>query len=137
MTGWQGTPGPWVSDGKCTVKAAGRTIAMTWPQLQLTEKESIAAMAANAAGIAAFPQMLAALIRASRAVDHALNCGARFGARCVCSKLPLVEAIDGALQAAGVTLDCPGHVASDDDPKVCRHCGTHVDEYRDEGEDRP
>lgn len=30
--------------------------------------------------------------------------------------------------------DCPGHVASDDDPKVCRHCGTHVDELRDEGQ---
>jgi hypothetical protein len=33
--------------------------------------------------------------------------------------------------------DCPGHVASDDDPKVCRHCGTHVDEERppDDGVD--
>lgn len=26
--------------------------------------------------------------------------------------------------------DCPGHVASDDDAKVCRHCGTHVDSLR-------
>ena len=25
--------------------------------------------------------------------------------------------------------DCPGHVASDD-PKVCRHCGTHIDSLR-------
>jgi hypothetical protein len=25
---------------------------------------------------------------------------------------------------------CPGHIASDGDPKVCRHCGTHVDEER-------
>lgn len=26
--------------------------------------------------------------------------------------------------------DCPGHVASRADPKVCRHCGVHVDELR-------
>jgi hypothetical protein len=25
---------------------------------------------------------------------------------------------------------CPGHVASDGDPKLCRYCGTHVDEER-------
>lgn len=25
---------------------------------------------------------------------------------------------------------CPGHVASDHDPKVCRHCGTHIDSLR-------
>jgi hypothetical protein len=27
---------------------------------------------------------------------------------------------------------CPGHTASDHDAKVCRYCGTHIDEYRDE-----
>lgn len=27
---------------------------------------------------------------------------------------------------------CAVHVASDDDPKICRHCGTNVEEYRDE-----
>lgn len=30
--------------------------------------------------------------------------------------------------------DCPGHVASDNDPKVCRHCGTHINEYIDNPE---
>lgn len=25
---------------------------------------------------------------------------------------------------------CPGHVASDDDPKVCKLCGTHIDSLR-------
>lgn len=31
---------------------------------------------------------------------------------------------------------CPGHVASDNDPKICRHCGIHIDRLRppeDEG----
>jgi hypothetical protein len=27
---------------------------------------------------------------------------------------------------------CPGHVASDTDAKVCKHCGTHVDSMRPE-----
>lgn len=32
--------------------------------------------------------------------------------------------------------NCPGHVARDDDPKVCRHCGIHINEERpDEPED--
>lgn len=31
-----------------------------------------------------------------------------------------------------VEVDCPGHVASDADPKICRYCGTNVEEYRDE-----
>lgn len=26
--------------------------------------------------------------------------------------------------------DCPGHIASDRDPKVCGRCGTHIDEFR-------
>lgn len=39
-------------------------------------------------------------------------------------------AIDTALAA------CPGHVASDADPKVCRHCGTHVDEERPDDEEQ-
>jgi hypothetical protein len=26
--------------------------------------------------------------------------------------------------------DCPGHVASDDNPKVCARCGVHIDELR-------
>lgn len=25
---------------------------------------------------------------------------------------------------------CPGHVASADDPKVCAHCGVHIDSLR-------
>lgn len=25
---------------------------------------------------------------------------------------------------------CPGHTASDNDPKVCRHCGVHIDSLR-------
>lgn len=31
--------------------------------------------------------------------------------------------------------ECPGHVASPDSPKVCAHCGTHIDELRPEPED--
>lgn len=31
---------------------------------------------------------------------------------------------------AWVQFGCPGHVASDADPKVCGHCGTHVEEER-------
>lgn len=27
---------------------------------------------------------------------------------------------------------CPGHAASDTDPKICRHCGTHIDSLRPE-----
>ncbi len=33
--------------------------------------------------------------------------------------------------------DCPGHVASDDDPKVCRFCGCHVDDLRPPEEGAP
>ena len=32
--------------------------------------------------------------------------------------------------------DCPGHVASENDPKVCGRCGTHIDSLRPTG-DRP
>ena len=32
--------------------------------------------------------------------------------------------------------DCPGHVASNDDPKVCGRCGTHIDSLRPP-EDQP
>jgi len=27
---------------------------------------------------------------------------------------------------------CPGHTASDRNPKICRHCGTHIDSLRPE-----
>ncbi|HEV7345746.1 MAG TPA: hypothetical protein VGN60_08980 [Devosia sp.] len=27
-------------------------------------------------------------------------------------------------------IDCPGHVASESDPRVCKHCSTHIDELR-------
>lgn len=41
-------------------------------------------------------------------------------------------AVDG--QTFGATLvnenECPGHVASASDPKVCAHCGTHIDSLR-------
>lgn len=26
--------------------------------------------------------------------------------------------------------DCPGHVASKADPKICHHCGIHIDSLR-------
>jgi hypothetical protein len=32
---------------------------------------------------------------------------------------------------------CPGHVASEDDPKVCGRCGLHIDELRPPEEDLP
>ncbi|MGY3588062.1 hypothetical protein [Bradyrhizobium sp. USDA 4350] len=31
--------------------------------------------------------------------------------------------------------DCPGHVASDADPKVCGRCGVHIDSLRPPGEE--
>lgn len=31
--------------------------------------------------------------------------------------------------------DCPGHVASQNDPKVCGRCGTHIDSLRPPDED--
>jgi len=53
-----------------------------------------------------------------------------------------LRALDEALShAVGFTRDgfpiedaedCPGHVASDLNPKVCRYCSTHVDSERDE-----
>lgn len=31
--------------------------------------------------------------------------------------------------------ECPGHVASDTDPKVCQHCFVHIDSLRpDDGD---
>jgi len=30
---------------------------------------------------------------------------------------------------------CPGHIASDNDPKVCKWCGVHIDELRPPEED--
>lgn len=32
---------------------------------------------------------------------------------------------------------CPGHVASFDDPKVCKNCGTHVDSMRPDEIEKP
>lgn len=26
--------------------------------------------------------------------------------------------------------ECPGHIASEQDPKVCARCGTHIDSLR-------
>lgn len=48
-----------------------------------------------------------------------------------------ILAVDAA-QPAAVPSDeqsCPGHVASDSDPKVCGRCGIHIDSLRpDDGE---
>lgn len=33
--------------------------------------------------------------------------------------------------------ECPGHVASDDDPKVCARCGTHIDSLRPDDDPPP
>jgi hypothetical protein len=30
--------------------------------------------------------------------------------------------------------DCPGHVSSEHDGKICRHCGVHIDSLRPDGE---
>lgn len=38
------------------------------------------------------------------------------------------DAIDDLI--AQTDDDCPGHVASDSDPKVCGRCGTHIDSLR-------
>ena len=31
--------------------------------------------------------------------------------------------------------DCPGHVATDHDPKVCARCGVHIDDLRPPDDD--
>lgn len=31
---------------------------------------------------------------------------------------------------------CPGHVASERDPKVCGRCGVHINELRDDGQSK-
>ncbi len=37
--------------------------------------------------------------------------------------------------AAAADDDCPGHVASASDPKVCARCGIHIDELRPPADD--
>lgn len=39
-------------------------------------------------------------------------------------------------QYAYTEEDCPGHVASDHDPKICARCGVHIDSFRPE-DDHP
>jgi len=42
-----------------------------------------------------------------------------------------VLSLDGGRRARNVLEEnCPGHVASERDPKVCGRCGTHVDSLR-------
>lgn len=48
---------------------------------------------------------------------------------------PVFDRIVAELDARvnGVSEEnCPGHVASDADPKICAHCGTHIDSLRPE-----
>lgn len=35
-----------------------------------------------------------------------------------------------AIRDALIQERCSGHIARDDNPKVCRHCGVHIDELR-------
>lgn len=42
-----------------------------------------------------------------------------------------VLSLDGGRRARDVLEEnCPGHVASADDPRVCAHCGVHIDSLR-------
>jgi hypothetical protein len=54
----------------------------------------------------------------------------------VCAPCALVAVIDRLVAYATVYKydedRCPGHVASEGDPKVCGRCGTHVDSLRPE-----
>lgn len=52
----------------------------------------------------------------------------------------LKQAVDGVIAAAKKQAaawdeeDCPGHVASSLNPKICRRCGIHIDSLRPEDE---
>jgi N6-adenosine-specific RNA methylase IME4 len=46
-------------------------------------------------------------------------------------KVELFSRVDGAIDEN----DCPGHVASEADPKVCGHCGVHIDSLRPDEEE--
>lgn len=37
---------------------------------------------------------------------------------------------DTRLFLQGMAHECPGHVAHYLNPKICRYCATHIDEYR-------
>ena len=42
----------------------------------------------------------------------------------------MLESIAADLRGETDEHACPGHVASAADPKVCAHCGVHIDELR-------
>lgn len=48
--------------------------------------------------------------------------------RAIAEGKPLTEGIQNAY--AYDEQDCPGHVASKHAPKVCDHCGVHIDSLR-------
>lgn len=48
-----------------------------------------------------------------------------------------LERVNEVLKLAGISTDCPGHVASDDDRTRCRHCGASSFEDAPEPEEGP
>ncbi len=47
-----------------------------------------------------------------------------------CSRCRCDESDQEALRSCDPERWCSGHVASADDPKVCAHCGVHIDSLR-------
>ncbi len=48
-----------------------------------------------------------------------------------CEALETVEALRAGHSVVTTTEEaCPGHIASENDPKVCGRCGTHIDSLR-------
>lgn len=81
MTGWKGTPGPWKwsADKFTVVDNEARTVAMAWPDTRVPSDESRRRMLANAAGIAALPQLVEALLRVVQT-----GCGCGVMTKCEC-----------------------------------------------------
>lgn len=96
MTGWQGTPGPWKAD---TNHGCRRITAKKWGQHKQAKRCEVACTPglfddnedkANAAGIAAVPQLVEALVAVLRA-------------KRIDARGPVIAQVHAALRAAGVT----------------------------------
>lgn len=124
MTAPQITPGPWDVDG-FTIKQDGVTVAMAWPDRRVSSDDSLARMHANAKAIAAVP----AMVEAGSAFLTAWNAD-NSSDDTIRAAVKLAE----ALQLAGIEVGPDKPRGRFDnlvaDPKLCRYCGTHIDEER-------
>lgn len=124
------TPGPWTVrahpaySGFLIIGGLSFTITVVTEATDLTPEQG-EQRKRDAKAIAAVPAMVEALKVALPLLRDRIHSDP-------------ADQVEDALKLAGILPpDCPGHVASDSDPRVCRHCGTHVDEYRDEPEQAP